>query len=131
MAREYGEYGYPEIHRLTVDVYAVQHPGVPERRSIHSVCVHLIALELQLERGLSPTQVTRLMNGISEGLDLRWLEPPRPNGSVTVLDVLAAPDLDAHVEAVGAWAADVWAAWQAHHGTVRGWADAVLARSPR
>jgi hypothetical protein len=30
LAKEYGEYGYPELtHRLTVDTYAVQHPGTP------------------------------------------------------------------------------------------------------
>jgi hypothetical protein len=33
LAREYGDLRYAPAHQLTVDVYAVQHPGVPERRS--------------------------------------------------------------------------------------------------
>ena len=41
LAREYGEYAYPPVHRLTVDAYAAQHPGVPSRRSIQSVAIHL------------------------------------------------------------------------------------------
>ena len=32
LAKEYGEYNYPELtHRLTVDTYAIQHPGQPNR----------------------------------------------------------------------------------------------------
>ena len=45
LAKEYGDYGYPiTTHQLTVDAYAVQHPGQPERRSIQSVNSHLISL---------------------------------------------------------------------------------------
>ena len=50
LAREYGELRYPPSHRLTVDVYAIQHPGGGERRAIQSVAVHLMALCLVLER---------------------------------------------------------------------------------
>src|SRR5204863_8366917 len=50
LAREYGEYRYPSVHRLTVDTYSVQHPGTPSRRSIQSVAVHLVSLHLVLER---------------------------------------------------------------------------------
>ena len=51
LAKEYGEYRYPSVHRLTVDAYSVQHPGTPSRRSIQSVAVHLVSLYLVLERG--------------------------------------------------------------------------------
>ena len=33
-----------ETHLLTVDTYSVQHPGVPCRRSIQSVSIHLMRL---------------------------------------------------------------------------------------
>jgi hypothetical protein len=55
--------------------------------------------------------------------DLRWLEPPSPNGRLTVADALAARDADANAAAILAWAEDVWSAWSAHHETVRGWLD--------
>jgi len=58
LAKEYGEYRYPEVHRLTVDAYAVQHPGTPSRRSIQSVAVHLISLYLMFERGLDAQKAT-------------------------------------------------------------------------
>ena len=37
-------------HQLTVDAYAIQHPGKPSAQSIQSVCVHLISLYASLER---------------------------------------------------------------------------------
>jgi len=51
LAREYSEPAYFGVHQLTVDTYAVQHPGVAERRSIQSVALHLITLSLMVERG--------------------------------------------------------------------------------
>jgi uncharacterized protein DUF5946 len=78
LAREYGELRYPPSHRMTVDVYAVQHPGLPERRSIQSVAVHLIALCLVLERGVATVKVRELMGRVLEAAPaLEWLEPPR------------------------------------------------------
>jgi hypothetical protein len=61
-------------------------------------------------------------------LDLHWLAPPRPNGTLTVRGPLEAKGKDEHAAAVEAWARDVWAAWKPHHETVRGWLDQV---SPR
>jgi hypothetical protein len=48
---EYGPLDYPDVHRLTVDTYAVQHPGRPTPQTIQSVTVHLISLSCVLERG--------------------------------------------------------------------------------
>jgi hypothetical protein len=42
------------VHPLTVDTYAVQHPGVPERRTSQSLALHLITLCLVIERGADP-----------------------------------------------------------------------------
>ena len=127
LAREYGELRYPPSHRLTVDVYAVQHPGKPERRATQSVAVHLMALCLVLEREVATVAVRELMDRILRaGPELEWLEPPSPNGAVTVRDVLASRDLAEHKEAVERWAADVWAAWSPHHERVRGWIGEAL-----
>src|SRR2546426_1032303 len=67
LAREYGEYAYPAVHRLTVDAYAAQHPGVPGRRSSQSVAVHLMSLCLVLEQGLEPGAATRAIGHIMVG----------------------------------------------------------------
>jgi Family of unknown function (DUF5946) len=50
-----------------------------------------------------------------------WLEPPWPNGTMTVADALRASDGPEHVAQVRAWACDVWQAWAPHHETVRRW----------
>lgn len=124
LAREYGDLGYPPHHRLTVDVYAVQHPGIPERRAIQSVGVHLCRLCVVLERGRPPETGQRLMQWLGDQQPAwRWLDPPDPNGTITVRDVLATRDPAAHDQMVWAWARDVWQAWSPHHPTVRAWID--------
>jgi Family of unknown function (DUF5946) len=121
LAREYEALKLPEGHRLTVDAYAVQHPGRPERRAIQSVSVHLIALHLVLERGEPPEMVTARLGELKARLPaLTWLDPPQPNGTLTVEHVLAASPEEHHRRA-REWATDVWQAWRPYHELVRGW----------
>jgi hypothetical protein len=126
LAREFGDPAYFRLHQLTVDTYAVQHPGRPERRSIRSVALHLITLCLVLEDGVEPRDGPKLHARLAKRGSFRWLEPPRPNGRLTVADVLRAKTPAEHERAVEAWARDVWAAWQAHHATVRAWIEQLL-----
>jgi hypothetical protein len=123
LAMEYGEYGYPHVHRLTVDAYAVQHPGVPSRWSIQSVAVHLTGLYLVLDQGMDYRWATRAMaravDSVGQSL---WLEPPASPGKVTILDAHKARDLAEHTAAVELWARSVWEAWDDHHDSVRKWA---------
>lgn len=130
LAREYQQIAPWEAHGLSVDTYAVQHPGVPERRSIQSVALHLMALCDRLEREGDEQERLWLLREAAayapEGL--RWLEPPAPGSyELTVVDVLER-DPDEHREAVSAWARTTWAAWAAHHDQVRDWLDEVLDR---
>lgn len=128
LAKEYGEYGYPQpTHRLTVDTYAVQHPGKPSRHAIQSVNVHLVGLHLVLEQGLSGPEATKAIGKILEHTDqFVWLEPPASNGRITVLDVVKARDLEEHRRLVETWAKDVWKAWAQYHIQVRGLAKQYL-----
>jgi Family of unknown function (DUF5946) len=117
--------------RLVVDAYGAQHPGVRQIRSVQSVAVHLMGLCTILERGVhSEPRLLHLRERkpARRTLDLHWLEPPRPIGTLTVRGPLEAKGRDEHAAAVEAWARDVWAAWEPHHETVRGWLDHV---SPR
>jgi len=125
LAREYGDYvRYAPVHRLTVDAYAAQHPGVPSPQSIRSVAVHLIRLHLQLERGLPHEKANDAMLRISaRSRDFPWLDPPASPGGVTVLDVRDAKNTPEHVARVRDWARSVWEAWSSHHDTVRRWAE--------
>ncbi len=120
LAREYSA-GEPDVtHRLTVDAYSLQHPGAPSRQTIQSMNVHLVSMHLILERGATAGQA---LHGVRETLkaasQFEWLEPPVPNGSITVLDVAPARDMEEHGRLVDLWARDVWQAWSPHHDYVR------------
>ncbi|HEX2234527.1 MAG TPA: DUF5946 family protein [Thermoleophilaceae bacterium] len=115
LARQYQDYSQVE-HRLTVDAYAVQHPGRPEPRAVQSVGVHLVALLLSVERRASPTEVMRAIRRlVATDPGFEWLDPPRPNGALTVVDVLRDEATPAE------WAGDVWRAWEPHHPRVAAW----------
>lgn len=122
LAREYGDPAYMANHRLTVDAYAVQHPGRPSPQSIQSVAAHLISLHAVLELGSSHSQATRLIGRCVERLRFEWLEPPAERGGVVVTHVLATDSTETHAEAVRAWAEATWSAWAVHHAQVRAWA---------
>lgn len=126
VAREYGEYRYPSVHRLTVDTYAVQHPGTPSRQSIQSVAVHLISLHVVLERSFKPGQAIEVIRAALQYPDRYvWLEPPPSLGGLTIVDVSQAKDLSEHEEIVERWAWFAWDAWSPHHDAVRAWAEQV------
>lgn len=128
LAKEYGEYRYPEpTHQLTVHTYAVQHPGRPSRQSIQSVTLHLVGLYCILERGLTATRSTQIMDRVLvHAHTFVWLEPPVPNGRMTVLDVAPARDRDEHRRVVEQWARDVWGAWTRHHDHTKRLTESVL-----
>lgn len=124
LAREYGDLRYTPAHQLTVDAYAVQHPGLPERRTAQSIAIHLVGLCLSLERGRGPMELPRLRQRLAPPRRIfPWLPPPGSLGGVTVADVHATQTPEAHRETVGRWARSAWEAWSPHHSTVRAWAD--------
>jgi hypothetical protein len=126
LAREFGDPAYFLPHQLTVDVYAVQHPGMPERRSIQSVGLHLMTLCLFLERGADVAQGPKLHKRIMSNPPMfDWLQPP-PLSGMTVADVLEARDPQQHRALVERWAEHVWSAWAPHHHVVRDWIQQSL-----
>jgi Family of unknown function (DUF5946) len=131
LVREYGDLADGLVHRLTVATYAIQHPDRSKHRSPASTALHLIALCLVLERGASAQQTTPLIAGMLERPPaFRRLEPPRPNGTMDVSDVVRARAPDEHARLVWQWARDVWSAWAPHHAQVRRWIDAGRGGGP-
>jgi CTP:molybdopterin cytidylyltransferase MocA len=126
LAREFGDIAFGRVHRQTVDVYSVQHPGHDDRRQRQSVALHLVGLCHWLEHDV---EVARL-NAITQQLastdrDWPWLDPP-DGYAMTVADVIGARDGPTHVALVRRWAESTWDAWSAHHELVRGWARDAL-----
>jgi hypothetical protein len=123
LAREYGEWSYPAIHRLTLDAYGAQHPGERSSKSAQALAAHLLALHLALERGIEPKRIpAEIGRLVADPSALRWLEPPEHRGQRTVLDVAGARNLREHTSRVEWWARSVWESWSDHHETIRGWA---------
>jgi hypothetical protein len=129
LAREYGDVFYGSLHRLSVDAYAVQHPGRPSPQSRQSVALHLMSLCLVLERGLEPARATAFLQTAAEPKGrFGWLEPPASRGAVTAKNVHGAGDAAEHRKLVRAWADSAWSSWSPHHATIRAW---LLAPDPR
>ncbi|HVC37091.1 MAG TPA: DUF5946 family protein [Gammaproteobacteria bacterium] len=122
LAREYSDPAYFQVHRLTVDAYAVQHPGQLSAQSIQSVAVHLIRLCLLLEQGLDmPHANAAMLTAVKSKGSYTWLAPPPSLGSMTIADVHGAKDAEEHKRLVRAWAASAWSAWSPHHETIHRW----------
>ncbi|MBS2027025.1 MAG: hypothetical protein JST54_03890 [Deltaproteobacteria bacterium] len=129
-AKDYGEFRYPEVHRLIVDAYMAQHAMFDAPAARRSAVVHLIGLHLALDRGLSGPAVSKAMGVVfPKKEDPAPLAPRPPPGGLTVASVLAAKDLEAHTRLARAWAASVWASWSAHHAEIRALADAAVSRA--
>ncbi len=122
LMREYSDPAYYRIHRLTVDAYAVQHPGRPSPQTIQSAAVHLISLCLVLEHNVDVQRATRaIQTAVKTKGRFAWLTPPASLGSVTVADVRAANNAEELAKVVRAWAESAWTAWSPHHAVIRNW----------
>lgn len=125
LAREYNNRTFFEddcIHKLTVDTYAVQHPGRPSQQSIRSVGHHLVRLCLILNKKISPARTQDLMVEMTKKKEsFWWLDPPQNMGKITILDVHCAEAPEEHKKMVLHWADSVWKSWSDHHATVKQW----------
>ena len=122
LAKEYSLQNYdPIAHRITVDTYAVQHPGIKEGRTINSVNFHLIRLYLIFEKNLEVAKANSIMKKISEDEILHkkfeWLDPPSFENTLNIADVTKADDVDDHKKIVRQWGSSVWKAWKEKYGS--------------
>ena len=122
LAHEYSDPALRPTHRLTVDTYAVQHPGrsdVPQ--AVQSVGLHLARLGLQIERMMPPKQTNDVMLGLGRHkASLVHLAPPR-SFELTVADVIPWAGTERHAVQVRAWAETTWIDWAEHHAYIRAW----------
>ena len=128
LAREFGDYRYARMHRLTVDAYSLQHPA-EYMRSAKSYAAHLTGMYAALETG-TMTEINRAVQ--------KWLssspvfprpdEPaPRQRGVLTVIHVHEAAEPEDHFRRVHAWALSAWEAWGAYHHVAKQWVEQAMA----
>ena len=126
LAAEYGDPKLMDVHRLSVDTYAVQHPGDgADRRAVQSVGLHLARLMLQLENPRPPKETNAVMLGLaSHKASLTRLAPP-DRFTMTVADVWPLAGSRDHAARVREWARATWADWSAHHPYIRSWVTQI------
>jgi hypothetical protein len=130
LAREYSDRVYDDVYRLSVDAYAVQHPGEPSPQSIQSVAGHLVRLCLFLEHRLDNNRANdAILAAMRVKSNFIWLTPPTNRGDITVADVQHAPTSKEHIALVLNWARSAWAAWEPHHTQIRAWLPTEFAKS--
>ncbi|MEM6640583.1 MAG: DUF5946 family protein [Pseudomonadota bacterium] len=119
LAREYGDPAFMRFHPLTVDAYALQHPGGDDPQSISSVHVHLASLVAYFDRGAPLHSLSDIRKDVvKRKASFERLVPPPSLGNVVVSDVLPAVDAAEHGVLVERWARSVYRAWSAHHKEV-------------
>lgn len=118
---------------LSVDAYAVTHPGVPGPQSTPSVWIHLVTLCAVLEQGWSVAQAVRLRRAAADSFDRwPWLDRPESMGVITVVDIgrgVESGDPTSAADLVEAWIDGAWQAWSEQHETVRGRANEIVAQA--
>ena len=122
LAREYSDLQYQKVHRLTVDTYALQHPGQPSPQSIRSVALHSISLCAIFEGGVEMSQATKIIEQAARQKErFAWLSPPSSMGALSIAEVHRAADAQDHARLVDQWARSAWSAWSEHHAVIRRW----------
>jgi len=117
--KDFGEYRYPDVHRLIVDAYMAQHPGLATPAGRRSLATHLVGLYCSLARGMSAKEIVRVLAKVfPDKQDLPPFAPIPSLGGQTVATVRDAANLTEHQERATAWAHAVWQAWSPHHHRV-------------
>ena len=128
LAKEFSDFRYAKVHRLTVDVYSLQHPQ-QYMKSAKSYAAHLTGICVAMEYDGSPELLRKLQT---------WLngkkEPQRPGipeklGRLTIAHISEAETPEEHERLIKEWAQDVWDAWSDYHDLARHWIEIERGKS--
>lgn len=119
LAREFSDYRYGKIHRLTVDAYSLQHPDA-YMRSGKSFAAHLTGIyaALESEDALAVNQTVQKWLSANPKIE-KPAQLPQQRGKLTITFIHSAVDADEHSKRVREWAREVWSAWSEHHALAK------------
>lgn len=124
VARAYGEYGYPAFHHRTVDTCALQHPGSLSGHAFRSVGLHLVSLDLAMEKGCKAPAVRRALGEVAARQEqFEWRESPAPPASGMVLELASPGSRPEPGPAVRRWARSVRDSWSGCRETIQRWVE--------
>lgn len=115
LAREYADLQYFAVHPLTVDAYAVQHPGKESPQTVNSINLHLASLHAYYRNHLALHELAALKGRLANfKSQFQWLEPPEDLGELTVNEVWAATTAQEHRTVVLQWGEIMLECWHKH-----------------
>lgn len=119
LAREYQNPALMHIHALTVDAYAVQHPGVSGPQTIQSLNVHLASLYAHFQHQVPLEALADVRRRVvAHKTRMQWLTPPDHAHTVIVNDVWPIQSEEGHVAAVRRWASAALSHWRDYHDII-------------
>lgn len=136
LAHERMMWGYPDVHRLMVDSYSVQHPqnldlqrklGISQRfidASIQSMAVHLVGLHFALVEKRKLNEISKLMSQIiQKHAPFEILDRPDNLGEITIKDAPLTENINEYRDFAWKWAEIAWSSWSKYHEQVKMWAS--------
>ena len=119
LAREFSDYRYGKLHRLTVDAYSLQHPDA-YMRSGKSFAAHLTGLcaAFEYEDTLAVNQEVQQWLSTNPKVE-KPAQLPEQRGDLTITYLHSAGDAGEHIQRVREWARNIWGAWSEHHALAR------------
>ena len=122
LAREFGDFRYGRLHRLTVDSYALQHPS-EYMKSAKSYAAHLTGMCAALEDDAAreTNRAVQQWLGGSKIMERPSQPAPCQRGTLTIVHLHVAIDPEDHLRRVREWARTAWEAWHDYHDLARQW----------
>jgi hypothetical protein len=118
-ARDFGEYRYPDEHRLVVDAYMAQHPNFDTAAGRRSVATHLVGLHCVFERELPMKSIGRVLAALfPDKRDIRPFEPIPSLRTTNIFSVRSCQSRSEYAVRAREWGFAVWKAWSPHHRRV-------------
>jgi hypothetical protein len=114
LTKEYSDFRYAKVHRLTVDAYCLQHPEI-YMVSPKSFAAHLTGMCCAMDYGNDPHLLRILQQWLNGKKQLEKPPIPAHFGSLTISHVANAKDGAEHAKLVNEWAAEVWKAYAVYH----------------
>lgn len=116
LAREYSNIQYFAVHPITVDAYAIQHPGTESPQTINSATLHLASLYAYYQNHVEMSQLSQLKQYLTQRKDrFQWLPPPADLGHMTINHIWQAETAEQHREFVLQWGEIVLDCWHDYH----------------
>lgn len=122
IAKEFSDYRFGRVHRLTVDTYSLQHPE-KYMVSAKSYAAHLTGMCCAMEHDSDQELLRLLQKWLSGKKALEKPELPSHVGKLTISHIVDAADGTEHIKLVQEWARDVWGAYSVYHGLAREWIE--------